>query len=523
MERSSATTLLQRLSPLFFLFLLTVGTWPALEGLAIRWLKFDEAYSHGFLVLAVSLYLSVRQALRTCPKVGFYGLWVVPFVLSALVYLAGSVLLIEAFQQVALLPLLFSGLLVHWGWRQTAPFIIPIGLMLFALPIWDYVSWPLQLVTVAVNQFLLSHLNIEFVVEGVFVYFPGIGAFEIANGCSGLRYLLVGMTLCALYGELSFRRLQSRATLLVAGVVLALAANWIRVFVIIYLGYESNMTSPLVNAHDTFGWWVFAGTLVPLFFFANWLEKREIRNADVGTLDEPGRKMTAPSASGARYGLTVMLMLVAGMAGLSWVSVLKQSSLSFSGSEQHTVRLMESDLWLPLFERNLSGWQPGIERPDRVLVETYVERDHLAGSDSGPDEKLLVALYSYDFQRPGGEVVQYGNRLYNPEFLLPERTFTIKSGPDESTLTGVTLRYRRGDVRIHLAYGYYVEGRWEGNELQAKLAQLPGIFNIRTDASLLVVGIQCTECDGEQALASLAPDIKKTTQAYLDRLYTATE
>jgi len=50
------------------------------------------------------------------------------------------------------------------------------------------------------------------------------------------------------------------------------------------------------------------------------------------------------------------------------------------------------------------------------------------------------------------------------------------------TLSGLTMRYRKSDELIHLAFGYYVEGRWERNELKAKLAQLPGILNKRTDA-----------------------------------------
>lgn len=86
-------------------------------------------------------------------------------------------------------------------------------------------------------------------------------------------------------------------------------------------------------------------------------------------------------------------------------------------------------------------------------------------------------------------------------------------------LAGLTVRFRRTDELIHLAYGYYVEGRWETNDLQAKLAQLPGLLNSRSDASLLVVGLKCKECDAERRLEELSTDIQARALGYLDQLY----
>jgi hypothetical protein len=158
-----------------------------------------------------------------------------------------------------------------------------------------------------------------------------------------------------------------------------------------------------------------------------------------------------------------------------------------------------------------------MQRPDRLLEKTYVKREGL-GAEGGSEEQLFIALYTYNFQRPGGEVVYYRNRLYDSSVQLPERTFTIESGT-AAPMGGLTLRYRRSDELIHLAYGYYVEGRWETNELQAKLAQLPGILNSRTDASLLVIGLRCDDCDSEERLKELAPDIQIRALDYLDKLY----
>jgi exosortase len=521
MERIISGPILPRYSVIWlFLAAFSLGAWPTFLSLGERWLKFDESYSHGFLVLFISLYLCAGTWKRIKPVPGFYWPWLIPLVISALIYMAGDVLLIEAFQQFALVPLILSGLMALLGWQQALHFVVPVGLLVFALPFWDYLSWSLQVMTVAVNQFMLSWFEIEFIVEGVFVYFPGVGAFEIAEGCSGLRYFLVGVTLALFYGELNLQKWRSRIWLVVAGILGALLANWLRVFIIIYVGYESDMTSSLVREHDFFGWWVFGATLIPLYLFGRWLEKKELMAP--GT-SGPFKKTEYDS----RYSLIgpfLVSLPVLALAGMTWFGVTSESrnvTMADSGARQPDAALVSADEWLPLFDRRLAGWRPKMVGPDRVMENTYLKRGAL-NSEGGSDEILFVGLYSYDFQRPGGEVVHYSNRLYDSSGQLPERTFDVGSDVGKS-LSGLTLRYRQSDELIHLAYGYYVEGRWERTELQAKLAQLPGIFNSRTDASLLVIGLQCDDCDGRDVLLELAPDIKKAAQRYLNQLYSGRE
>ncbi|BES71676.1 hypothetical protein RE428_26940 [Marinobacter nanhaiticus D15-8W] len=504
-----------RFYPLCFLAAFVFFTWPTLEGLAARWVKWDETFSHGFLLLGLSTLLTIKTWWRLRPRVGFYWIWLVPFVAAALLHLAGSVLMIETFQQLAFVPILLGGLVLMWGWRQIVPFIIPVGILVFALPIWEYAAWPLQVITVKINELMLSPLNIDFVVEGVFVYFPGVGAFEIAHGCSGLRYLLVGMTLCFLYGELNLDLWRSRLLLLVVGIGLALAANWIRVFVIIHQGYETNMESPLVKDHDTFGWWVFAATLIPLFFFARHLERKErgaVANGDSGAATSQRQVKGRPLP-----GMIASILPLVVIGALTWYSAPKMQASTQTSTLSHDFSAVDAASWLPVFQKQLSGWQPEMERPDRVLERTYVERGSIA-DDGGARKRLFVGLYSYDFQRPGREVVQYHNRLFSNELLIPESTFKIDVGNDIE-LGGLSLRYRQSDERIVLAYGYYVEGHWEATELQAKLAQLPGIFNARSDASLMVIGLSCKDCEAKDVISTMASKIQTEVEPYLDSLY----
>ncbi len=510
MERPASEKTAHWFLPVALLAALIAGIWPALEVLGGRWLKFDESYSHGYLVLLVSLLLSIRKWRAVRPVAGCYPFWLIPFAAAAALYLAGSILLVEAFQQVVIVPLMLGVLLLIWGWRQASAFFLPVGILFFAIPVWDYLSWPLQLITVAFNQLLLSWLGIEFTVEGVFVYFPGVGAFEIAHGCSGLRYLLVGMTLATLYSELNYQRVISRIYLLCAAVLLALLANWIRVFVIIYVGYESNMTSSLIWEHDYFGWWVFAGTLVPLFFFAHRLEGKDVEQGTSGTAT------VVSMGSGSTSRAWLMMIPVVGFGALAWAAEWSVADEKYRGTASHNLEVLPATEWLPLFRDSVAGWQPSIRRPDRQFTGAFLERGRL-GSEDGREE-VFVGLYTYDWQRPGGEVVQYENHLYDSEVLIPEQTFAVPAG-DGIVLGGLKLRYRMSETRVYLAYGYYVESFWESEELRAKLAQLPGIFNSRSDASLLVIGVSCQSCDGREVLERLAPSVRHRAQVHLDSLF----
>lgn len=513
MERLKRTALrLDFMAPVLALAAIVVVTFPTLVLTANRWTKLDESYSHGFLLLAVSLVLCVLTARRVRPRSGFYPFWLLPFLLALAAYAVGDLLMVQALRQLVLVPLFMLALMVLWGWRQMLPFLIPTGVLFFAMPVWDYMDWPLQLLTTAVNQFLLGFANIEFEVEGVFIYLIGVGAFEIAGGCSGLRYLLVANVLAALYAKLNYRTWRSFFILLPVGILVALLANWVRVFIIIYMGYVTEMETGLIEDHDAFGWWVFAATLVPLFFFARWLEGRPYENQPVN--------------AGAHAGVTEGGAVAAKGAGLGAVAILSLATALFllpdqvetrEGTRSYSLTPLPSDQWSPLFQRELEGWSPQIRQADWEYRNAFFRTADLTPGER-PDQTALVSLFTYNPQRGGREVVQYGNRLYDGSNWLQEARFDVDAG-DGVILRGVTLRLRQSDKRLHVAYGYYVEGRWETDQVRAKLAQLYGALNPRNDGSLLAVGVHCRDCEGREAVSELARKLRPELQEVLDERF----
>ncbi|MCM0611840.1 exosortase [Marinobacter sediminum] len=509
-ERMHFRSLIERVFPFLIVFgALFLVIWPTVEGIVSRWFKFDESYSHGLLLLLVSVVLIVRTVKRESPVPGFYSFWLFPFALALMAYGLGDILRLQALQEITLVPLLLGALAILLGWRQVKAFIIPVGLLFFAVPVWDYLSWTLQLMTVEINQLLLGLFEIDFEVEGVFVHLIGVGTFEVAHGCSGLRYLLVGQSLAALYGELNFRCLRSRIVFFLTAVGFALLANWIRVFVIIYMGYETNMESSLIRNHDNFGWWVFAATLVPLFFIGRKLELSKAEQKPSGELakgvtERHPRRLWAGTLTASALPVIVLVFLP------SSVGQIKPSPDAFDFS-------LNGERYAPLFGNRLSGWRPQMRNPDLVFAQTLFDRETVTGEE-GAAQRLFVGVYSYEYQRHRAELVQYWNRIYDSEEWMPERFFTVMS-PSDIPMQGVTLRNLSSGERIQLAYGYYVAGLWETDQWRAKLAQVVSFFSTRTDASLVVFGVACDDCDGEAAVGDLVKEIMPIIVTQVDRHY----
>ncbi|WP_097461220.1 exosortase [Mangrovitalea sediminis] len=498
------------LSPFVIMAAIVILEYSTVQGIFHRWLIFEESYSQGLLLFLVAIFLFILKFREVRPVVGLYPRWFIPFFLGLAFYVLGAVMVIQAFQQVILLPLLWCTLALFWGWRQAKHFIVSVGVLIFAINIWEIIRLPLQVMAVKVNGFALGLLGIHFYVDDVFVHLPGIGSFEVARGCSGLNYFLVGLSLSFIYGELNNLKWRNRLILGAVGGCLALLANWIRVFVIIYVGYASDMKSPLVSNHTTFGWIVFAISLVPMFWVAKKLEHVD---------GYPGASKPQSVNDGAPSKATVLAggVLAIFMVGCAAYLTRPPSDTVYAGDATYDFSPVDLAEWVPTYSKRLYDWQPSVVNSDASSLGTYAKLGSVADKNNA-DLSLLVALDTYDFQRDGAEVIQWGNWIYDHKKFAVTRRFDVVT-KDGIRLSGLELKSRQYDKDIYVAYGYYENGRWEADEIQAKLAQLKGVLRGRRDATRLVLGVTCSSCDAPAALAEIGGKIAERVSVNLDRKY----
>ena len=216
-----------------------------LAGVWNQW-KIGE-YGHGYLVLAISLYLVYRQrrvlaALTPCPSVAALP----AIAAAALLWLAATLVDVLSLQSVALLLLSLSVIWAVLGPRITRHLLLPVLFIGFALPVWSPMAVLLQEVTADV-VFWLARLGGVPVMREEHVLILPSGQLTIEEACSGLRYLLSALTLGVLYAFLNYSRLRTRVLVVLVAAGAAILANILRVFIVVYLAYVTRMQHPLVS------------------------------------------------------------------------------------------------------------------------------------------------------------------------------------------------------------------------------------------------------------------------------------
>ena len=173
--------------------------------LSEKWLDMEHgAYNHGFLLLAVSLYLIYQRVdlLRDMSDqkrvLGFVGalfLSVAAFILGAVSVVSLQILIVYG--------LVFCLILAIFGWVVFIKTLLPLGLLIFALPVWSWVGDLLQLITHQMSYLLVKMSGIPVLEEGLYIMVPA-GNFEVSEGCSGLSYFLAGSALAVIYAIMNF-------------------------------------------------------------------------------------------------------------------------------------------------------------------------------------------------------------------------------------------------------------------------------------------------------------------------------
>jgi exosortase A len=241
--------------------------WPTTISLSERWADtVSRAYTHGSLILLLSCVLVWRRravlaaipaqpSWLACAATAALGLaWLIAF--RAGITIGHQILL----------PIICLGVVATiFGFAVLRRLWLPIGYLYFAIPIWDILNPLLQWGAAFAVRGLLSVVGIPVFFDGLEFQIPA-GRFEIADGCSGLHFFLVGLSIATLYGEMHSDSRVMRLKLLALATFFALATNWVRIALIIVVGHQTDMQHHLVKEeHYTFGWFMFAGAMAIYF------------------------------------------------------------------------------------------------------------------------------------------------------------------------------------------------------------------------------------------------------------------
>lgn len=372
--------------------------WPTTLSLLSEWEDTNKTtYTHGYLIALISLWMlwhnrANLSAQRSQPN------------LTALLALAAaSVLWLAVFRsglqlahQLLLPAMIWLAVCAMLGIRVALACSVAIGYLYFAIPIWDEGNVVLQSATTQMVSLLLRVTGVPAYVEGNNVHLAA-GSFEIAGGCSGLHFFIVGLALGALYGEVHRDRWSTRLRLLLLVLGLALLTNWLRVYIIIVAGYLTDMQHYLVRVeHYRFGWVVFAAAMTVFFLIARRLPSEPAAAAN------PAAATVAPAL---KQWSMVAAALLALTIGPLWDVLDPTVSTTLEARNGLPIGLSG---WRGPSDAADADWRPVFVGADLEQHGRYWRLD--ATTPSGVD--AYVAAYAT--QEQGKELVSYSNSILGP-------------------------------------------------------------------------------------------------------------
>lgn len=283
-----------------------------------------EEYSHGFLIPLISLYL-LWQRRAQFASLAFEGSWagVALVGLGLVVYFLGSLAAITTIDAYAFVIVIAGCVLAVLGWKAFKLAAVPIALLLLMNPLppflYNNLSSQLQLISSKIGVGVIRLLGISVYLEGNVIDL-GNYQLQVAEACSGLRYLFPLMSVGAIMAYLINARAWQRWVIFLSTIPLTILMNSFRIGVIGVLVDHFGVEQAQGFIHAFEGWAVFILCLALLTLEAWGLlrlsgEKRGLRELfapapvpkkQKSDLPPQSRKIAAP-AIGA---LAVLLLAV---------------------------------------------------------------------------------------------------------------------------------------------------------------------------------------------------------------------
>ncbi|WP_342120809.1 exosortase A [Pseudoduganella sp. OTU4001] len=264
----------------------------------------SETFAHGFLILPITLWLVWRQraALQELPLQPW---WPALLGLAACggVWLLGALVDAGIVRQYALAAMLPLTVLAVLGKRIALALLFPLAFLLFAVPVGESLVPPLINLTANVTVDALRLTGIPVLRDGNNFAIPS-GNWSVVEACSGLRYLISSVTLGCLFAYLSYRSPWRRAAFALASIVVPIAANGARAYMIVMMGHLSGMKLAVGADHLIYGWVFFGLVMLLLFWIGSfWREDHQAPDAPAAPQAPGGaapldwRRLLAPLAA----------------------------------------------------------------------------------------------------------------------------------------------------------------------------------------------------------------------------------
>jgi len=365
------------------------------------------------------------------PRIGVAGAAQFLLALLSFGWLLANAAEVNVVQHFALAAMLQAAVYSLLGGSVTWAIAFPLAYLLFAVPVGEALIPPLQQVTAWFTVEGLRLTGIPVWWEGLHLTVPS-GSFEVAEACSGLRYLIASVALGFLYAYLSYRSLWRRLAFIALSVAMPIVANGIRAYGIVMIAHLSEMKYATGVDHLIYGW-LFFGLVVLLMFWIGSFWREPIDDAPTLASLPLNQPPVAPAPSSEGYArryvvwtLAVILTVAVGPLWAYWI-------INRTEADVASVTLQAPSAVAPWqdSETGADTWEPKFSGANAVVRSQY--------RLEGQTVHLYIAYYQQ--QRPDAKLVSSQNSLYDGKRwrYVDAKRIKAQLGKDEWPLQATLL------------------------------------------------------------------------------------
>ncbi|HEX9859281.1 MAG TPA: VPLPA-CTERM-specific exosortase XrtD [Paracoccaceae bacterium] len=461
--------------------------WPGLVSLGEAWSTAE--YSHGPLIPLISLYLFLRELRRSPPALPGTpadrrpGIVLVMFGLS--IGILGSLAHIPDIVTYGLIFWVGGVMLTGFGWAQGRWHFLPVVHLVFMLPLPNFVYWKLSIflqgVSSEIGVWVVGLMGVPVFLEGNVIDL-GIYKLQVAEACSGLRYLFPILSFSYLFAILYRGPIWHKVVLLLAAAPLTVLMNSFRIGVIGVLVDSYGIGQAEGFLHFFEGWVIFLACIGILFVMAIGLQRlthnpKPLSEAIDLDFSGFGPQAMRLLAIGPSVGLAVAALLSAALAAVFVLSPAADPVVPDRDRFQ-------------LFARSIAEWSAVVQPLEPDVAKVLGADDYINATYIAPGAGNFVHFFVAYYDKQTG-----GDGIHSPEVCLPTGGWEVFSiTPHQIDMTGTPYgRFavnraviQKGLSKQIVYYWFEQRGKRITNDYLAKASVLyDGLTRGRTDGALV--------------------------------------
>lgn len=435
------------------------STWLDME----RVWRSSATYNHCYIILPISLYFFYRAKTPLFqPAAGYWLLLpTIALILLQLVWLFGYAADIALLMHIASVMSLQALIWLALGSTNSRLHWFAIAYLIFLVPFGDELSPLLQNITADLTVMMLQAVSIPVYREGLYLATP-VGLFEVAEACSGLRFLIASLAISALFAYLHYNKIWKQVSFVIFMALLSILANGVRAFMLVYIGEKTDMRFGFGADHYLYGWLFFGLVLIAGF----WLGAR---------FSDPSMQLDRRTRQ--HFSLDTKPTMLATATAIIMMTLSYRLSLNVMPEP-----VVVNNLAMPFASQPVENSNWGIQFIDS-MAQGYAQDE--AGVE------YFAARYANKQQN--GELINWQNNLFDKQRWQVQQRINYK---DSAILQ---LKNLTNEQRTVL-YWYQIEEQRVVPEIEVKLRQaLSYLADDQSGAYIFAVSV-----DGEASDQNLA-------------------